>query len=115
MNHPIYAAMVQAARAKRLPLRFKTDLTRHDKRWIGELAAMGKLEGCGWRLYNSGTHFCRPIEARGKVPPAALMACPESFPGPDDGFFLVRGARLVSVTREHWIDSLTQLEGTQNG
>lgn len=50
-----YRQAVSIARDRRMPKRFRTDLTRHDKRAL--LALAPEVERIGWVLYGKGTHL----------------------------------------------------------
>lgn len=75
MTHPAYALMVAASRGRLT--RFRTDLTKHDRRF---LADKDPARPFVWAIHASGTHLCFVDSDNMNGPDCRKKAAPHTFP-----------------------------------
>lgn len=94
MDPPAYAAMRAESRRLRLPRRFRTDLTRHDRQLLRKLRADAQFV---WILREDGTHLWTVDFVDGAGNTAAELIRYAADTWPSARFYLWDGGSLLSM------------------
>lgn len=108
-DEKIYRAMKRESAKHRMPERFRTDLTKHDRKFLREHDGR---EPFGWILYCNGTTLLRAAGADQKSRDN-VRKVGDAFRGGEmgdvGGFYLYLPHRgFHEVTPERWIEALTE-------
>lgn len=98
MNHPAYAAMRLEAVRHRWPESFRTDLTKHDRKFLSRLDPIAPFF---WVLRRYGTFLCTiqtaPIDGSGN----RVWQAPHWFHGQEEfAWFVWTGAELRPLPQD---------------
>lgn len=104
----VFHAMCDASRTHVLPVRFRTDLTRHDR------AFLRRHDGSpfGWILYEHGTHVALQRRAASIESVRRLTEnFGEGSSYPAARFYVWDGAAFREVTADRWAEILIESRG----
>jgi hypothetical protein len=105
-----YRAIVAAAEQVGWPLKFRTDLTKHDRAFLAEREPSKPFS---WILHEGGTHIYAPgiIDGVGHKASSRARAVAETFSQYTCRFYLWDGARLIECATADELDSrMAQIE-----